>query len=58
MLSRITKDSNDIVTGNAMIRFWLREDPELMDPETWAQRVNEVSFGLEQLKNIISSLFK
>ena len=41
-----------------MIRFWMREDPDDMDEDTWALRVNEVTYGLDQLKNIISSLFK
>lgn len=41
-----------------MIRFYMRENPDEMDEYTWSLRVNEATYCLGQLKNIISSLFK
>jgi hypothetical protein len=44
---------SEIEKGDAMIRFFLKLEPDSMCDFTWARRINECFFGLETIGKIL-----
>jgi hypothetical protein len=54
----VTTEEDFIAKGNAIIRYFFKEEPEKMNEKTWAQRYNEAIYMEQWRLRNFAKLFK